>query len=596
MKWLRSIKAKSMAYTLLITLVPVILLGGLGTLYFQGVIRQNTQNDYQEEACTIAMLAQNYLDRAVLHLERQSERGALVNALDQRDIAALDGQAERINDATGLYYWVFICDRSGKVLSSDPYGNAKGMDMDGRELVCVPLETGQTYIRKYGHDAVTGRPTTLVGTPIKKDGTVIGVLVGALDPGHLIEMLQSARALVPLQHIYMLNQTGHVIYSHNETMFGQDYSGVPAFKDAVSGGEGFGEYTSPVDGRGWVAAYAPVPKYNISAVVALPADVMGRPVNTATTLLLVGLITLSGVGAALALTASGHLARPLADMSKAAKGFGEGIDLSKYLPYDREDELGDLARAFRDMSDRITKAREKISGEKKIADLYIDAMGHDINNLNQVILSDLEMVESYGFMNEDQQRFLRGAKDATLKSAEIVRNVKAIQAATAGKHELRPMDLDAILTESIREVQDGQVVINYTPHKGRMVSAIPSIRLAFYNGIASAAAYACPEAGVRVRVCGTTEAGKRCYVTAIDYGNHEIPEQVRDAVTQPPVAAAFPPGRGLGLYTAKILAERCGGTLKIRERAPGDPRKGAIIIIKLPAAFDSAGDGAVGEG
>lgn len=595
MKMLRSIKAKSIAYTLLITLVPVILLGGLGTLYFHNVIRQNTQNDYQEEACTIAMLTQNFLDRALLHLERQSERSALINALDQRDIAALDGQAEKIHDATGLYYWVFVCDRSGKVLSSDPYGNATGMDMEGREFVCVPLETGQTYIRKYGHDAVTGRPTTLVGTPIKKDGTVIGVLVGALDPGHLIEMLQSARALVPLQHIYMLNQTGHVIYSHNDTMFGQDYSGVPAFKDAVSGGEGFGEFTSPVDGRTWVAAYSPVARYNISAVVALPGDVMSRPVNIATTFLLIGLGTLGALGTVLALAAGGHLARPLSDISKATKNVSEGMDPGKYLPYDRDDEMGDLARAFRDMSDRITMAREKISGEKKLADLYIDAMGHDINNLNQVILGDLELMD-YGTLSPDQKERLAGAMAATRKSAEIVRNVKAIQAATAGRHELRPMDLDLILRESIMEAQDGKVVIHYTPQKDRMVRAIPSIRLAFYNGIASAAAYARPEAGIQVRVCETTEAGKRCYVTAIDYGNHGIPEQVMDAVTQPPAAAAFPPGRGLGLYTAKVLAERCGGTLKIRERAPGDPRKGAIIIIKLPAAVDSVGDGAAGEG
>jgi len=136
----RSIRIKSIVYTLLITLVPVILLGALGTLYFHNVIIQNVQNDYLEEARTVGALTSNFLDRSTLALEGQSGRGALINAMARRDIAALDDQTEKINDATPLYYWIFVTDTSGRVLSSSQYGSLVGKDLNDRPYISEPYE------------------------------------------------------------------------------------------------------------------------------------------------------------------------------------------------------------------------------------------------------------------------------------------------------------------------------------------------------------------------------------------------------------------------------------------------------------------------
>jgi len=120
------------------------------------------------------------------------------------------------------------------------------------------------------------------------------------------------------------------------------------------------------------------------------------------------------------------------------------------------------------MSDRITKAREKIIGEKKRSDLYVDVMGHDINNLNQVVLSNLDLAQQTGSLNDRQQEFMEGAKQAVGDSATIIKNVKAIQAATAEPRELRKVDLNDVIVECIKEAQG--------PGKSRSTSGIRRTR------------------------------------------------------------------------------------------------------------------------
>ena len=590
---LGSIKAKSIAYTLLVMLVPLIILGTLGTLYFHDLVKHNIENDYREEARTIADLTDNYLDNIVLYIESQAERSTLINALDRGDVAALDAEVEKIVRGSDPYYWTFVTDTSGRVISSQPYSRVAGSDMSDKPFISRPLSRGKTYISSLQANPVTGRRTATVGTPVSNNGTIVGVLAGALDDSYYSGILSRASNLEPLQNIFLVNGSGQIIFSHDKKYLGRNISDVHAVQKVVKGEEGVEENSSFVEEGQWIVAYSPVEnKPGIGALVAIPQETVYGPINTATALLAGDVILLSVLASLLAILAANHLTRPVTNIATAASHLAEGVDvrqsgLDKYLPYDRNDELGGLARAFRDMSDRIMAAREKILGEKKYADMYIDVMGHDINNLNQVILSRLEFVQHYGTLNAQQKECLNGAIEATRESAAIIGHVKTIQAVTTETPELQTIDLDRTIQDCIREAprpEDKKVTIRYTPQKGLAVKAVPGIKNAFCNVIRNSIKYSGQEVEVEIDVGHETKDGIKYLVTTIDDNGNGIPEEtMKTLFTRFQQGSAVPPGKGLGVYATKLLVEHSGGSIRIENRIPGDYKKGTRVIISLPA-------------
>jgi signal transduction histidine kinase len=331
-------------------------------------------------------------------------------------------------------------------------------------------------------------------------------------------------------------------------------------------------------------------------ITAEPQDQAYRPVHDATLGLLAALAILTLFLIGMALLAGNYLTRPIARMSSAAEEVsktGNVAHLSKYMPYDRDDELGRLARSFKDMADNIVAAREKIQGEKTYADMYIDVMGHDINNLNQAILSHLEIVRHYDQLNPTQQECIDGAIAATKESAAIIRNVRAIQAATEGGPKIQKVDIDQAIQECIKETplpESKKVTINYTPRKGLRVEAAPSIKLAFCNVLRNSIKYSGAEVNVDIVVREETRNGKKYYVTTVTDDGSGIPEETKETLfTRFRQDSTVPPGKGLGLYTAKVLVEQSGGSIRMENRVPENYRKGTRVIITLPVA-EAAGE------
>jgi signal transduction histidine kinase len=231
-------------------------------------------------------------------------------------------------------------------------------------------------------------------------------------------------------------------------------------------------------------------------------------------------------------------------------------------------------------------------GKKKRPDYFIDVMGHDINNLNQVILAYLELLQESNRLDDEQNNYLDNAIVATRDCADIVKSVKAVQKISAENPEALDFDLDDLIRECIREMPrtaDKKVNIAFTPpRKARIVRALPELKLAFSNVIGNSIKYSGPEVNIDISAGEAREKGRRYFVTAIADDGNGIPDDVkRTLFAKARREAAIPPGKGLGLYTAKALAEAFGGYVKVEDRVPGDYRKGTKVTISLPAAEGS---------
>jgi signal transduction histidine kinase len=114
---------------------------------------------------------------------------------------------------------------------------------------------------------------------------------------------------------------------------------------------------------------------------------------------------------------------------------------------------------------------------------------------------------------------------------------------------------------------------------------VPEIRLAFCNVIKNAIKYSGPEVKIDIDVNETTTDGKKFLVTTITDDGNGIPDETKETLfTRFQTGSHVPPGKGIGLYAAKVLTEQSGGSISVKNRVPEDFKKGTKVIISLPAS------------
>jgi len=263
-----------------------------------------------------------------------------------------------------------------------------------------------------------------------------------------------------------------------------------------------------------------------------------------------------------------------------------GGDYRRYLPLRRDDEIGELARSFEDMSGRLRTDKERIVDEKNRAELYLDIMGHDINNYNQSALTNLELIEADPNLSEEQRRSIAGALAAVKSSAYIIDSVRTVQRINEEKLDIEPEDLNDIIQESIRDAPrppDKKVTINYAPQPGLMIDGNPLLKEVFGNLIENAIKYSGAEVAIDISVDKLESRGKDVYKVSIADNGMGIPDEVKPKLFYRFVRGTTRAhGKGLGLYIVRSLVEKLGGWVELENRVPGDYHKGSRFIVYLP--------------
>jgi signal transduction histidine kinase len=261
--------------------------------------------------------------------------------------------------------------------------------------------------------------------------------------------------------------------------------------------------------------------------------------------------------------------------------------ITRGTPPGQDDEIGELARSFDAMSRRITADKERILEEKNRAELYVDVMGHDINNLNQSAMANLELIESDPGLTEDERDSINRALSAVRGSAGIIDNVRKIQRINEEQIDIIPEDLNRLLEACIRDTprpQGKKVVINYNPKPGLLVRGNPLLKEAFCNIIGNAIKYSDYEVTIDISVEKTEKTGRQFYDVIIADNGNGIPDDVKPRLFrrfQRGTTKAH--GKGLGLYIVRSLVEKLGGSVGVENRVPGEYSKGSKFIVSLPA-------------
>lgn len=236
----------------------------------------------------------------------------------------------------------------------------------------------------------------------------------------------------------------------------------------------------------------------------------------------------------------------------------------------------------------------KLRDAKAQAELYIDLMRHDINNMNQVSMGYLDLaidkMTSDGKLGIEDICLLKKPFVSNKNIAKLIENVGKLQKGHNGQIKLKPVDVDEVLADvkaQYSNVPDRDITINYCPKKKCVVLANELLFDLYSNIVGNAIKHSSGPLTVNIDLTTMVEdSQKYCHVTIEDNGPG-ITDVLKKELSErrSPINNRYA-GKGFGLCIIKTLIKDFKGKLKIEDRVPGKYTKGTKFVVMLPAVDD----------
>jgi PAS domain S-box-containing protein len=243
---------------------------------------------------------------------------------------------------------------------------------------------------------------------------------------------------------------------------------------------------------------------------------------------------------------------------------------------------------------------QDITGRKQIenklrdaqaqAELYVDLMGHDINNMNMVALGYLEMADdklrSEGKLDIGDEQLLQKSVENVKSSSTLIDNVRKLQREKAGEYKLRAIDITEVLS-SVRDqylnVPGREVKISLNIQCQCSVIANDLLRDIFSNLVGNSVKHSSGPLTVNIDMSCLVEGETNYCRVAVEDNGPGIPDAQKALVFDRANAGKKLRGKGLGLYIVNTLVSDFHGRVWAEDRVPGDHTKGARFVVMLPA-------------
>ncbi len=250
------------------------------------------------------------------------------------------------------------------------------------------------------------------------------------------------------------------------------------------------------------------------------------------------------------------------------------------------------------VTEDITKQRElehEAIAAKERAELYIDLLTHDINNMNTAARGFLQLVEGEEGLDEKSRQRLAKSQGALDDISELIGKVKKIQIIEAADARRGLIDLGWTIEDvvhSFKEYPGKEVKINYRPQLRRMVLASELLSDVFTNLIGNAVKHSDGPVTVDVNISKIFEEGREYYLVAVEDDGPGVSDEMKNKIfSRLQRGKTRASGSGLGLYLVKSLVEDFQGRVWVEDRVAGDPAKGAKFVVMLPVVALPEGAG-----
>ncbi len=268
------------------------------------------------------------------------------------------------------------------------------------------------------------------------------------------------------------------------------------------------------------------------------------------------------------------LSRRVRRLEEAAHEVAEG-NLTKPLPIDSDDELGELTRTFNEMQEQLARV-ERARRE------FIANASHELRTPIFSLSGFAELLQDEELDRSTREEFLKSMREQIERLQKLAVDLLDLSRLDAGSLRLHPREVDiaelgqVVVGEFEPAVRRGGTTIDVQLPGGGVEAFCDPERVTQIMRILLDNALRHTPEGTRVTVSAGRENGATEFTVA-DTGDglaEHAPEQVFERFYTADAAR----GSGLGLAIARELAERMHGRIRLRSR-PGD----TAFTLELPA-------------
>lgn len=232
------------------------------------------------------------------------------------------------------------------------------------------------------------------------------------------------------------------------------------------------------------------------------------------------------------------------------------------------------------------RAEEELKAAKQQAELYLDLMGHDINNLHQIALGYLELARDMP-AGEEQTIFMDKPVEVLQRSAQLIQNVRKLQKLHDGLFKTELIDVFKVLSDVQQEfgaVPHKPVTLNFNGCERCCVRTNELLHDVFANLVSNAIKHTGDRAEIVIDLDVVNCNGGRYYRVLVEDNGPGIPDDFKAKIFDRMLKGTNnAKGMGLGLYLVKSLVDSYGGQVWVEDRVFGDHTKGAKFVVMLPA-------------
>ena len=274
------------------------------------------------------------------------------------------------------------------------------------------------------------------------------------------------------------------------------------------------------------------------------------------------------------------IASPIRHLTATVERFGRG-DLRSRAPSSRRDEIGNLARVFNDMADRI---QTLLTAERQL----LQDVSHELRSPLTRLSIGIELLQTTPDREHAIARLQAEVERLTMLVGSLIEVTRS--EGDPGSRKFEAVDLGAIAREVVASctLESGmrpcRVGLNGDA-TSILLGDSELIRRAVDNVIRNAIRHAPPNTDVEVSI---TKEGTNTVISVRDYGPG-VPEPLLSRLTEPffrvdTARDAHTGGVGLGLAIARRALELHHGTLVAENATPG-----LRVVLTIPRSEDDAG-------
>jgi signal transduction histidine kinase len=224
------------------------------------------------------------------------------------------------------------------------------------------------------------------------------------------------------------------------------------------------------------------------------------------------------------------------------------------------------------------------------AEEYIELLSHDISNMNAAVSSYLQAaVDNINTDQKNTQLFTK-SQEILSNSNELIETVRKLRRVEGQDSRYGLVDLGWLLEDVRAEYEQypgREVNIRYKTSIKQYVLGDDLLRDVFTNLLSNSIKHSSGPVSIFITLTKTIWNGKIHYEVIIEDDGPGIPDEIKSKLFQRNKRGrAKATGNGLGLYLVKRLVDRYDGQIKVEDRVPGDPSRGARFVVLLPAARD----------